>query len=390
MLYNYWYFSLLGILLFALPVKAQDSQFRGIVTTTEYWEFPEQRLQSAVLADQLGTSQENWDTLYATYNVCSDTIVMTYHGLDRSISHMTFEYDNYSFVKFVDPARGIEFVKTARLVRDLSGATAADWKRVRNNARDSAYQKYDYRMVHPRRNYDTYYATVDESKQYDRQFQFGGYFETLFNPRGRYRQIINLSDKGKHFTDYTYSEREDLDCAAMLQGVQIRARDEELDRLLQYRPTATLIPETERQPFEAYGVLDSNAYAPIDVAAYQDNYLLIDLWATWCLPCRQEMPYLAEIVERYQGKPLKVVSVSLDGSVEEQRWREARRKLNIHWENWIAAEGMESQFAHDYVEMGIPVYLLVNPEGKVISKNAPRPSSTELVELLDKLLAATN
>ena len=380
--------GILFLLLNSLFAFSQKSHFRGEVFTAEYWEHPnEQReRQAAVLSDLLKTTRENWDTLYATFNVCSDTIIMTYHGLDPSVSHMTFEFGSYSFVKTVDPKRGIEFVKTRRMIRDLSGATSSDWKEVRNNNRDSSYQDYDYRMVHPKRQYDTYYASIDESEKFNHQFKYGGYFEFLFHPRGRYVKLMSISDPGKHFTDYRYVEDEDLDCAAMLEGVQIRPRDEALDQLVQTRPNSNLIPKAERKQFNTVGILDSNAFSQINLDAYRGNYLLVDLWATWCLPCRQEMPFLAEIDKRYREKPLKVVSISLDGKIEEARWREARNDLAMYWENWIALEGMEGLFAYDYVETGIPVYLLIDPEGQVISKNAPRPSSNELVTLLDQLL----
>jgi len=121
------------------------------------------------------------------------------------------------------------------------------------------------------------------------------------------------------------------------------------------------------------------------------KYVYVDIWATWCGPCKVEIPYLKELGEKYADKNIAFVSISVDDPKRNGSWE----KANENWRNMVAEEelqgiqlfspqGFESQFIKDYVSIGIPRFVLIDPEGKIVSAVAPRPSSKELIKLFDQ------
>jgi thiol-disulfide isomerase/thioredoxin len=55
-----------------------------------------------------------------------------------------------------------------------------------------------------------------------------------------------------------------------------------------------------------------NTGEPFSLKAYEGKYVYIDVWATWCVPCRLQIPYLEELKKKYEGKPIAFISVSTD------------------------------------------------------------------------------
>lgn len=121
------------------------------------------------------------------------------------------------------------------------------------------------------------------------------------------------------------------------------------------------------------------------------KYVYIDIWATWCGPCKVEIPYLKELEKKYSDKNIAFVSISVDDPKRNGSWEKAHE----NWRNMVAEDelkgiqlfspqGFESQFIKDYVSIGIPRFVLIDPEGKIVSAAAPRPSSKELIKLFDQ------
>ncbi|SEA60281.1 Thiol-disulfide isomerase or thioredoxin [Psychroflexus halocasei] len=118
---------------------------------------------------------------------------------------------------------------------------------------------------------------------------------------------------------------------------------------------------------------------------FRGSYVYIDMWATWCVPCLYEIPFMKKIEEQYKNDNIKFLAVSLDKKEDEQKWRDLIEKRNLHGTQLLADNAMESQFVKDYFIYGIPRFILLDPEGRIVSADAPRPSEDKLKELFDSL-----
>ena len=120
----------------------------------------------------------------------------------------------------------------------------------------------------------------------------------------------------------------------------------------------------------------------VSLDSFKGNLVYVDVWATWCGPCKAEIPYLQKLESDYHDKNITFLSVSVDE--DEEAWQNmvAEKKLGgiQLWANgW-------SEITKNYAIFGIPRFMLFDANGNVISTTAPRPSSENIRELLDSNL----
>jgi len=115
------------------------------------------------------------------------------------------------------------------------------------------------------------------------------------------------------------------------------------------------------------------------------KYVYIDVWATWCGPCIREIPSLKEVEKNYHEKNIAFVSLSIDAKNDHDKWIEMIKEKELSGIQIFADNNGRSQFITDYGIQGIPRFLLIDPEGNIVNSNAPRPSSSELIELFNEL-----
>ena len=115
------------------------------------------------------------------------------------------------------------------------------------------------------------------------------------------------------------------------------------------------------------------------------KYVYIDVWATWCAPCKKEIPFLKEMETAYRGKNIAFVSISVDKMENREKWKKMVENEALSGIQLLADKNFESAFIEAYKITGIPRFILIDPQGNVIDPNAPRPSSDDLKTLLDKL-----
>lgn len=121
-----------------------------------------------------------------------------------------------------------------------------------------------------------------------------------------------------------------------------------------------------------------------DFATFQGKYLLIDVWASWCKPCAENIPAWNDLLKQYDPKTIQFVSVSLDR--EADAW-----KKSVAWHNpgglhLIEEAAFKSLFAVYCKVMAVPTYIIADPAGRIVHYNAPFPGSPALRSLLDNLV----
>lgn len=111
----------------------------------------------------------------------------------------------------------------------------------------------------------------------------------------------------------------------------------------------------------------------------------LDFWASWCGPCRAEMPNSKELSEKYTKKGVNFVYISTDENAA--AWERASKQIGIPDVNsYLLPNSKKSAIGKQFNLSTIPRYVLIDKFGKVINADAPRPSDTKIIELLDKLL----
>ncbi len=124
---------------------------------------------------------------------------------------------------------------------------------------------------------------------------------------------------------------------------------------------------------------------------YKGKYVYIDIWATWCGPCIQQIPYLQSLEKEYHNKNIQFISISTDESRRNgNSWEAAEKKRRnfVKQKNMSGVQlwsGQDFSFQQAYQINTIPRFLLIDPDGKIVDANAPRPSDPRLKTLLNSL-----
>ncbi|WP_211344316.1 TlpA family protein disulfide reductase [Flavivirga rizhaonensis] len=114
------------------------------------------------------------------------------------------------------------------------------------------------------------------------------------------------------------------------------------------------------------------------------TYVYIDMWATWCGPCKRQIPFLEKIEKQYHDKNIAFVSISIDS--DKEAWKKFVADKQLGGIQLLAEGAWKASVMTDYDIDGVPRFMLFDPEGKIVTVNAPLPSDPELSEILDNLL----
>lgn len=120
----------------------------------------------------------------------------------------------------------------------------------------------------------------------------------------------------------------------------------------------------------------------VKLSDLRGKYVLIDFWAAWCKPCRQENPNVVRLYNQYKDKGFEVFGVSLDRTKED--WVQAIAEDQLDWTQVSDLKYFNSVAAETYQIQAIPATYLIDPDGKIIAKDLRGPSlENKLAELLD-------
>ncbi|WP_299224006.1 TlpA disulfide reductase family protein [uncultured Psychroserpens sp.] len=151
------------------------------------------------------------------------------------------------------------------------------------------------------------------------------------------------------------------------------------------------LPEGTPSPtFENY---INHAGGTTSLSDLKGKYVYVDIWATWCGPCKREIPSLKKVEEQFHNKNIEFVSISVDdekrsGTKEKafEAWNKMVKDKNLGGIQLFSDNAWKSDFVRNYKVDGIPRFILIDPDGNIVTPDAPRPSNPKLVELLEEKL----
>ena len=132
------------------------------------------------------------------------------------------------------------------------------------------------------------------------------------------------------------------------------------------------------QPAPAF-TLPSDKGKTYSLKDFKGKVIYIDLWASWCAPCRAEIPNYKTLYEKYKDNS-QIVFMAIAVFDGDREWRKA---LDVEKPTWLQLHDSSGVVARSYVANAIPKYILIDKTGKVVNFNAPSPGSVEISKLID-------
>ncbi|WP_316847490.1 TlpA disulfide reductase family protein [Pedobacter psychrodurus] len=151
---------------------------------------------------------------------------------------------------------------------------------------------------------------------------------------------------------------------------------------------------------EKYSKVSKNAVAPdfsipdaagklVNLSDFKEKVVAIDVWATWCIPCMHSLPYFLKIREKYKDNPDVVfMSISTDNAASKTKWLDFLKSKNMNGIDLHAGDKSASAFEKAYNITGIPRYILIGKDGKIIEDHAPQASEPAYETLIQTALQA--
>ena len=184
----------------------------------------------------------------------------------------------------------------------------------------------------------------------------GFYAINLLNPSTYEKEMIAYSDKIGSTFGKNAAVTEFLTRMAKLKSVQ----------------TGAIAPDFTLQTIDG---------KTIKLSDFKGKYVLLDFWASWCSPCREENPNVVQAYQNYKSRNFTIFSVSLDKDL--QQWKQAIQADGLNWVHGSELKEFDGPSVRLYQVEAIPASFLIDPSGKIIAKNL---RGADLQSFLNKTL----
>ncbi len=113
--------------------------------------------------------------------------------------------------------------------------------------------------------------------------------------------------------------------------------------------------------------------------------IYLDFWASWCSPCRIEMPYSTTLANTFKTKDIVFIYLSIDMNTSD--WLKASQEEYLHNNNsYLILNATKAPIIKQFKIQAIPRYILIGKKGEILSEDAPRPSDSKIIELINQYL----
>jgi thiol-disulfide isomerase/thioredoxin len=125
--------------------------------------------------------------------------------------------------------------------------------------------------------------------------------------------------------------------------------------------------------------LKTSAQDSVNLSSFKGKYLYIDVWATWCKPCKVEYPLLKTLENKLSSSnSVDVISISMDREFD--KWKSYVEKNNMKGHHFHTKH--DSEFVKYYDIGALPRFILIDPKGQIVSADAIRPSNPDILDYL--------
>nr|WP_315242274.1 TlpA disulfide reductase family protein [uncultured Flavobacterium sp.] len=173
---------------------------------------------------------------------------------------------------------------------------------------------------------------------------------------------VGLTIAGQELNKFSLEELEKLAQAVASEKKNTAAGKDLIARIAEVKTVAPGAPYTD------LSFTDSNGKTvKLSDYAAKGKYVLLEFWASWCHPCRADIPHLKEIYELYHPEGFEVISVSMDQ--DKQAWLGAVKEEKMPWLQVSDLQAFNGELAKKYQLRSIPTCILLDPQGKIVTRN---------------------
>ena len=187
----------------------------------------------------------------------------------------------------------------------------------------------------------------------------------LFNAMNYYLMEHGLDDFERHYDYFTETNTDSY-------------YDEQLR--IAYEKKQRIAPGQPAPPFTLSG-LDGNE---VSLSDFKGQYVFLDFWQTLCSRSAMELPHLLQLHSDYKEDNIAFVSISIDENKE--NWINYVKENKNMGTSLRSENYFDAKVYRDYQVFGLPTFILIDPEGRIVDPKAPQPSSDEIRHTLDQLL----
>lgn len=155
---------------------------------------------------------------------------------------------------------------------------------------------------------------------------------------------------------------------------QLAIKDQVFEKLVKYQKGA---------PGYNFDLVDIND-KKVSLKSLAGKVVVVDVWATWCGPCKAEIPHLKKLTEEMQGKEVVFVSISTDKEADKDKWKKFVADQQLDGVQLYDPSG-KSVITY-YKIPGIPRFMVFDKAGNIVTVDAPRPSTPDLKKMIEQYL----
>lgn len=187
------------------------------------------------------------------------------------------------------------------------------------------------------------------------------------------RSLLASGQYEKDFTPLMIAEYEKENLRIMTDLVAVKAKENGI----------SVLKNTPAPEFD----FENHQGGKTKLSSLKGKILYVDIWATWCGPCRTEIPYLKKLEEDFKNQDIEFVSISIDELKNHDKWKKFVSEKELKGIQLLADSDWKSPWIKHFKIEGIPRFILIGKNGEILDPDAPRPSSPEIAKTLTEVLA---